>query len=179
MNPNQPTRAHFGVGSMTLSTPTWRLIQVGECSNAAAKAGRGWTDSLPDGFSRGDKESCHAGSLRLGGKQFESQAHGRLTGGFATQARRNFFGRGSVSIVEGCGVRSAQRRVGIGGGGAGQTQGSTSGIQAEYKRNTSETQATNTLPTGWQCRDWTGLRASLMGWGTAGRRERTQESRPG
>ena len=66
-----------------------------------------------------------------------------------------------------------------GGGGAGQTQASTSGIQAEYKRNTSETQATNTLPAGGQCRGWRGLKASLVGWGTAERRDRTQESWPG
>jgi hypothetical protein len=54
----------------------------------------------------------------------EVEALGRLKGRCAPRERRNFFGRGSVPIVEGCGVRRAERTVGMGsleGGGAGQT----------------------------------------------------------
>src|ERR1035437_3417613 len=62
--------------------------------------------------------------------------------------------------------------------------------QAKPMRSPCEAQANNTLLTrclhattrlgaGSQCRGWRGLRASLIEWGTAGRRKRTHKSRPG
>jgi hypothetical protein len=62
-----------------------------------------------------------------------------------------------------CAVRDAEWEPGRRQGRA--NPGTDSGIQAEYKRNTGETQATHTLPTGGQCRGWTGPRASPIAGG--------------
>ena len=75
-----------------------------------------------------------------------------------------------------CAVRNAEWEWG--GGGARQTQGNHSENLAKPERNQSEQHAAYTRPAGGRCRGWRGLRAPLMGWSTAGRRERTQECRP-
>ena len=82
----------------------------------------------------------------------EMEALGRLKGEFAPQERRNFFGRGSFPIVEGCCVRSAERKVGLGshgGGGPGQTQRSPCEAYAKPTLLTPCPHPTRRLCNGW------------------------------
>jgi hypothetical protein len=134
--------------------------------------------------------AVHPGSWCLGGKRIARQAHAGFRGAFAPPERSSHSGRGSVSIVWRavvCGVRNARGEWK--GRGAEETYQNI----ARTMRKPCEDLANNTLLTpclraclhaasrlrgGWQCRDWCGVRESLIGWGTAGRRKRTPKPRP-